>query len=314
MRFPKQPEKLDLTKVSVKQVPWATHAEPLGIIRRKVFVEEQQVPEELEWDEADADAWHWLATDDDGALLGCARLQQDGKIGRMAVEASHRGAGVGMRILQSALEFAKGQFDTVYLYAQTSAIPFYERAGFVATGPEFMEADIPHRKMLLRFESSGFRFSSHDEAREALRLLIAEARLSLRLHVPLMAAPLLDDRELIETLSEFARSRRECSVRILIHDSGVARRSGHRLIPLIQRLTSKIELRRLPDDKQDRTDNFVISDERALLYQELHSRADGEYLSRTHDKGPLNARRYGKQFDELWELAQPDPSLRRLHI
>ncbi|HEY8609516.1 MAG TPA: GNAT family N-acetyltransferase [Noviherbaspirillum sp.] len=114
-------------------------------VRHAVFVVEQQVPVELEWDEMDAACLHALACDDSGAPVATGRLLPDGHIGRMAVLPHARGSGIGGAILAALMERARLRGDReVLLNAQTSAVPFYVRFGFVSEGEEFMEAGIPH--------------------------------------------------------------------------------------------------------------------------------------------------------------------------
>jgi predicted GNAT family N-acyltransferase len=140
----------------VREVAWHTHRVELQAIRRAVFVEEQHVPEELEWDEADARCRHVLAFAAAGEAVGTGRLLPDGHIGRMAVLASWRGRGAGSAILEFLLTLARRQqFDVVQLHAQTHALGFYAKHGFAIAGDEFMEAGIPHRPMTLRPGSSG---------------------------------------------------------------------------------------------------------------------------------------------------------------
>ncbi len=118
-----------------------------------MFVEEQHVPEDLEWDEADERAYHVLAFDDEGVAIGTGRLRLDGQIGRMAVAREWRGRGVGGAILAALLELARKEGCTVVrLHAQTHALDFYKKYGFTAVGDEFDEAGIPHRAMELRLE------------------------------------------------------------------------------------------------------------------------------------------------------------------
>lgn len=122
-------------------------------IRTKVFVEEQNVPVELEHDDADATATHLLATLDDRPV-GTLRILIDGdhaKIGRVAVLAEQRGTGLGHALMQAALGTLRqrGGIREVGLGSQTHALGFYERMGFEAYGPEFDDAGIPHRAMKL---------------------------------------------------------------------------------------------------------------------------------------------------------------------
>ena len=131
---------------------WRSDRQRLSQIRRVVFIEEQGVPEELEWDDDDAGAIHLLAVDTEDTPIGCARVLPDGHIGRMAVLKSWRGKGLGRALLQKALEVARAQGHAIVrLSAQTHAAGFYRRHGFVAEGDEYLEAGIPHLAMKISF-------------------------------------------------------------------------------------------------------------------------------------------------------------------
>lgn len=139
--------------LTVRLVDWHAQRTELRAIRSAVFIEEQGVPEELEWDEVDARCRHVLAFSPEDAPIGTGRLLPDGNIGRMAVLKAWRGRGVGSAILGVLLSLARKEgFDTVRLHAQTHAVGFYAKHGFAVTGDEFMEAGIPHRAMTLRLE------------------------------------------------------------------------------------------------------------------------------------------------------------------
>lgn len=136
---------------SVRHADWQDDQAALSAVRRQVFILEQRVPEELEWDEADAPALHMLACDGGGHAIGTGRLLQDGHIGRMAVLREWRGRGVGAAILDALIAAARGRgLRGIVLNAQTHALGFYARRGFVAEGDEFPDAGIPHRRMWLR--------------------------------------------------------------------------------------------------------------------------------------------------------------------
>lgn len=126
-------------------------------IRKAVFIEEQSVPEEMELDEFDPIARHALAYINN-ICVGTARFivkpangVQSGWIGRMAVLANYRKQGMGGQLLSALLEL--GVSEGIYqfgLHAQLSAIPFYERFGFMALGDIYDEAGIAHRDMILK--------------------------------------------------------------------------------------------------------------------------------------------------------------------
>ncbi|MFJ8532563.1 GNAT family N-acetyltransferase [Streptomyces sp. NPDC093591] len=130
-------------------------------VRKEVFVGEQGVPEDLEYDAYDAVAVHVLAVRADGVPLGTGRLlhgeaaaaKVDGdpsvaSLGRLAVTKAARGLGVGVALVRAIEEAAHARgLAAVDLHAQTHALGFYERLGYAAYGPEFPDAGIPHRAM-----------------------------------------------------------------------------------------------------------------------------------------------------------------------
>jgi len=119
-------------------------------LRRRVFIEEQGVPEEIELDEDDARAIHALALED-GRPVGCGRMVPHGdyvKIGRMAVVREQRGRGIGRQLLLFLMERARNAgFRRAVLDAQLHAEEFYRRQGFTPVGDIFEEAGIMHRRM-----------------------------------------------------------------------------------------------------------------------------------------------------------------------
>ena len=134
-----------LRDLFIREADWLTDGKELSKIRHLVFIVEQEVPREEEWDGRDKGSWHWLASNALHLNIGTCRLLPDGQIGRMAVIKEYRGFGVGSGLLKAAVIKAGNLgFDKVYLHAQTHALEFYERRGFTKTGKEFLEAGIPH--------------------------------------------------------------------------------------------------------------------------------------------------------------------------
>jgi predicted GNAT family N-acyltransferase len=132
----------------VRVADWTRDERALKDVRLRVFVEEQHVPAALEWDGVDGKCRHALAEDADGYAIGCARLLPYGHIGRVAVLAAHRGRGIGDALMQCMLALAAEiGHRRVMVNAQTHALAFYERHGFVAVGDEYDDAGIPHRAM-----------------------------------------------------------------------------------------------------------------------------------------------------------------------
>ena len=128
----------------------------LRAVREPVFVMEQQVPLDLEWDRIDPDCRHVLALDAEDRPIGTGRLTPQHTIGRMAFLSDWRGRGVGDALLLRLIELAHAAgWPSVSLHAQVEAIGFYHKHGFVTEGEVYMEAGIPHQNMTLDLTSAG---------------------------------------------------------------------------------------------------------------------------------------------------------------
>jgi len=138
--------------LQVKTGTWQELGAEAERIRREVFVEEQQIPGELEWDDGDDVAIHAVAFNRLGQAVATGRMLQQGpgvaRIGRMAVHRVLRGAGVGRQVLQTLMSIAatRGDYEAM-LHAQRSAEEFYLGLGFVVRGEPFDEAGISHIEM-----------------------------------------------------------------------------------------------------------------------------------------------------------------------
>ena len=135
--------------ISLERGDWQTLGNEASEIRRVVFIEEQQVPQNEEWDGRDDACEHFLVHLD-GRTVGTARLLPDGHVGRVAILSEARGLGLGQRLMEAVIHAARqAGHAEVLLDAQTHALEFYQRLGFTAYGDEFLEAGIPHRSMRL---------------------------------------------------------------------------------------------------------------------------------------------------------------------
>jgi predicted GNAT family N-acyltransferase len=305
---------------------WAADEAALRAVRTAVFLVEQGIPPEDEWDELDAPSLHALARDAAGNAIGCARLTPKRKIGRLAVLEAWRGKGVGEALLRTMVEQARARhWPEVALDSQVYAIPFYERAGFVAEGEAFMDAGIPHRLMRLSLAppeqapragdalpaAEGARHvevSSLDEACRYVDELAAAARHRLWIYTRDLDRLLYDREAFLDAVRRIALSGRGAEVRILIHDARDAVRDGHRLLHLAARLPTYIHLRS-PVAEEDRQypSAFLLNDAGGFLLRPIGSRWEGEgrTASPGHQAGLLN------YFNQVWERSEPDPELRR---
>ncbi|MFE1750769.1 GNAT family N-acetyltransferase [Streptomyces anandii] len=149
------------TPYEVRVVEDPADREACFAVRKQVFVAEQGVPQDIEYDAHDAVALHVLAVREDGLPLGTGRLLHGpaaaaktggeagvGSLGRLAVAKEARGLGVGVALVRAIEDAARARgLTAVDLHAQTHALGFYERLGYEAYGPEFPDAGIPHRAM-----------------------------------------------------------------------------------------------------------------------------------------------------------------------
>jgi len=139
---------------TVHLISWHDGEPLLRAIREKVFMQEQNVPAELEWDGLDDICHHALALSANGEAIGCGRITPDGHIGRMAVLPEWRRKRIGSAILELLLDYASAQhLVQVDLNAQVQAMPLYKQFGFEEEGEVFMDANMPHRKMTLHLKN-----------------------------------------------------------------------------------------------------------------------------------------------------------------
>jgi predicted GNAT family N-acyltransferase len=329
--------------VEVRLADWETEEALVRGIRTRVFVREQDVPPEIEWDGRDADAVQLLALDHRGDAIGTARLLPDGQIGRMAVLPERRGFGIGRALLDAAVAAARERGDyAVWLNAQTHAEPFYAAAGFRPVGATFDEAGIPHQRMereigiefapppeapgeivnpaadredydrpaLAECTDAVRMLEGEGEVRDAIVELCAHARRDVRIFSQELDPKLFDDAGLLEALSRFARRHQHARVTILVHDSRRMVRDGHRMLDLVRRLSSSMSIRLVHPDLRDRDDTFVVADGTGVVSIPRHDTPAG--FTNLNDR-PL-AGQFAKVFDRLHERSVHDPYLRTMNL
>jgi len=311
----------------VEPASWAADAADLREVREQVFLVEQNVSPEDEWDALDATSFHALARDREGRPIGTGRLTPERTIGRIAVLAPWRGRGVGQAIVRLLLEQARALgHPAVELHAQTHAIPFYAALGFEAYGEEFDECGIRHRMMRRalaplagpppapaapRVEARILAAEDRAEAQAAVAALLADARHEVAIYTRDLDPGLLDTPEALDALKRIALSGRRARVRIIVHDAARALADGHRLIGLAQRLPSAIALR-TPEDERDLAypAAFLVNDRRGYLFRKLASRPEGEGST----YAPGRHAQLAELFDQVWERSAPSAQLRVLGI
>jgi predicted GNAT family N-acyltransferase len=299
----------------IRVVSWDTDRESLRQIRQQVFIDEQQVPSEIEIDERDSNATHFLLSVNDKPV-GCGRLLEDGKITRLALLPQYRGAGRGTALLGYIVEHARAlDLKRAYLHAQDHAAAFYEKAGFTQEGEGFEEAGIPHHRMAMHLQATASDQSLHgvsypEPFATLATQLVASANRQLRIFSPRLDHEVFDRESMVDAVSALARNSRYCDIRILICDSKPIVKLGHRLLTLARRLPSSIHIQKLAKYPDLPTDSFVISDSNGIIYKPLDADREGFY----EPDSAATAKRFIDQFDELWHRSTPDRELRTLGL
>jgi predicted GNAT family N-acyltransferase len=323
-------------QVHVVKVNWDSHQNVLSEIRNQVFVVEQKVDPSEEYDVEDALADHFVALNEAGQALGCARLVASGQIGRMAVYEQYRGSGLGADLLQVAVEEAKAQgMQRVFLHAQAYAEEFYRKGGFVVCGAPFSEVGIPHLPMEMMLPvkfvapqldvqaivrpvvvesplepTDPKQFTGPAQAEEALSELLNVAARQLFILSPYLDHEIFDCDGIVEALSRFARLNARCQIRIVIMNSKLIVHRGHRLLELARRLDDKIKVRVLDEPVTDSTSTFVCADAQGYWLLPVHDQYDGVLdLS-----NPVITNRLQETFTSAWEKSKVDQELRLLRL
>ncbi len=141
---------LNSPELKIVSGSWKDLAAHAKAIREAVFIQEQHIAAEDEWDAEDAVAVHFIVFQQDQAIA-TARLLSNNSIGRVAVLTTARGLGVGQRLMQAVIDYARAeQRELVKLSSQVHAIGFYQALGFEVQGEEYLDCGIPHIDMYLK--------------------------------------------------------------------------------------------------------------------------------------------------------------------
>lgn len=301
----------------------ASDRDTIRPLRRAVFVEELGLPTACEFDELDPAALHLIARDDSGHAIGAARLTGDHRISRIAVVPAARNQGVGTALVRQLVDRARSfGWPHVELDAQVDAIDFYAREGFAAVGEPFEHAGRLHQTMRRSLSLAepaapaprdvGALPAEDRPGVDATRLqLLRDARHALAIHLPLLDAEHFASAAELEQIRRIATSGRGARIRLLLHDPGAALRDGHRLVDLMQRLSSVIQVRRPVEDIDlAQRAAWLLNDIGGYLFLPEHDRPQGR--AARHDRAgqaPL-----AQQFDEIWERSVPATELQALGL
>lgn len=296
----------------VRRADWERDNEALREIRTRVFIEEQDVPPDLEWDELDAECIHLLA-EADGHPVGTGRLTPDGRVGRMAVLAGWRGRGVGARLLAGLMDTGRARGDAqCVLDAQVTAIGFYERFGFRTEGDTFLDAGIVHQRMRLNYGrgDDGEVLDGHGELAAGLLRVARAARHEFALYAPDLAPRLTDSAEFADALKTIALSGSRGTVRLLGRDARPLAQSGNAVLRLVTALPTRCAVHLVCEEDEPAEEIYAFNDTGGVFHQPIADTAAGTLVL----DSPLAAREMRRRFDPLWERSEPAPDARRLEL
>jgi predicted GNAT family N-acyltransferase len=312
---------------TIRAAHWPQERALLAQVRVPVFIDEQGVPAELEWDDDDLIAYHLLALDEQNNPIGSARLLGSGQIGRMAVLPQWRNRGIGTALLMALMQEADHRaLKRLFLHAQIHAVPFYQRLGFVPVGEVYQEAGIPHRNMVFEMSAdvspADYNLATLGSTNELFTLdqleahqihttqLIRQARRNLCVMSLDLDARVFEQPALLDALKQLALRSRYSRIRILLQDNRRILQQGHRLVDLAQHLTSSFEIRKPAQEHRDLEENFLYVDDCGYLFRPQ----PGNPLATVSYNDRVRVKRLAEQFTEIWEAATPDRELARLHL
>lgn len=313
----------------VEPAQYGVDVEALHFVRNKVFVLEQQIPAELEFDELDSQCHHVLARDAERNPIGTGRLTAEGRIGRMAVLAEWRRQRVGEALLRALLEKARKLGMTqVSAHAQSSAMGFYQNYGFSSEGQPFLSAGIPHQLMRLNLQPleaptrpqvnkvreqsvPAERLDSLESAVAATLKLIEQSRRQICIYSRDLEYAVYGQKPIVEALKKFALRNRNALVQIIIQEPASLHSSGHPVLDLAQKLTSYFLLR-IPLESEDLQymSAFMLSDRDGYLFRLQANRYEGHWSANL----PAQNRQLREEFERVWQRSRPCTEFRALGL
>jgi predicted GNAT family N-acyltransferase len=310
---------MNIADFRVEPADYRVDFDDLRTIRETVFVTEQNIPQDLEFDKIDPDCYHVIARDNNHQAIGTARLSPEFNIERMAVARSWRGKGVGAALLSALIEKARRSGSKeVSLNSQSTVVGFYERFGFMKEGCIYNKAGIPHQKMRLvmpplehserpspkpREEAVPIiKFEDIDKLTASSCALIQEARRLLCIYSPNLSIPIYGNSNVLEALKQFAISGRGGNVHIIVHDITQLRGDSHPLINLGQRLSSTFLFRTpVEPDDLNYSSAYLINDADGYLFRLSSDKMQGVFSPNQ----PARNRQLMEEFDRVWQRSRP---------
>lgn len=304
-----------MSEIEVCQTTWQQSKETLKDIRNQVFIQEQLITAELEWDGKDPDAQHVIAYIN-GTAVACARLIDNKYIGRMAVLKPYRSLKLGKQIIEFIKQSTANTktHTELELSAQSHAFMFYKSSGFHACSEIYEDAGIPHltmrygnssehdKKYMFGKDNHNYKGKNQIENKGFLNILVSQSKRSISICLKDLHHPLCSDPYLIEEIKKISNKQRYFNVHILLnfyHPSY----SSHPLFKLQKQLPSFVEVRQIEEAIPCQ---WVFDGTARFDYEQNNSR--------TCFSDPLKNRPFMERFNKWWRTSKPIQPSKHLHI
>lgn len=332
---------IGVKQFDTREVSWADYRPRIRVIRRSVLVGELGLPGEFVEDDADADAIHWIAEDEQsGQAIGSVRMSVDGAAARLTVLPEHRGKGIGKSLLE--LTVAKARrfgLRSVKVDALAELEPLYLVAGFEPRGESFSAYDHMHQSFecsvdppgtddipMRQIESDRFDnddviyrlgedkklilLRSEDDFHNIIIEMCRQATQSIRIYSPVLEHKLFDEPQLRDICSALARRNKYTLVEMLLYDSHRVVKNGHCLLEIARRLPSSIRIRVVHPELRQQNHEYVLADSAGVIYRHDNEVYDGY----ANFSDIADGNRLARQFARAWDSSLHDPYLRTLKI
>lgn len=307
--------------MEISFVRWEDAQSELRHIRQMVFIEEQQVPEELEWDEDDKIAVHMLGKTD-GQPAACARLTSDGRFGRLAVLKEHRKQGWGSKLIRLAEKFLHSKkINKIYLHSQANSYYFYFQHGFRPTKEMLWDANIPHIRMqkiigrpnpnsntfLLGLDGESYTSEQPAACPVWMQIASSQCRREIDIEIKDLSHPVFNNTFCLENLSAFIRQSQRTRIRVLLHEE-IPGLAEHPLMLAHQRVSSRFLVRRIQSSAgRERPKNYFLFDYKGHLRFDLKSTS-------CNYNDAVSVKRQKMKFEEEWNRSKQLIEGRKLRI
>jgi len=313
-------------RLSAQQGSWGQLGLLCRKVRYKVFVEEQQIPEEEEWDALDAVSEHFLLLLNDRPAA-TARLTPDGKVGRFAVLAQLRDKKLGARLMQRILDEAKRRgLKKLKLNAQEDVLSFYLKQGFKVSGERFLEVGIPHLPMEMSLttdlqeetqvssedicqalqETTQIRLQGQQQLQTCIEILVSKAARSVSMETPAYSSRWFTTTAL-QPLLTLAKRHQHSRVQFLLGETLEFSRQSTALLKLHQRAPSHIEIRKAHSLYRPSQQAWLVIDDKHLLWWPHYQEPRAELYTAEHRE----AYRQAQTFKAHWQKAEAVKYLQR---